>query len=180
MSIQLFDEVVNIWKSGGARTRKSWGFRLASSQNMFTVDETTEGSGSSNFSFSRGRQYGSASGYCLMTLKSARMTRFRITALEWLSIALSSWVKSLARSGVTNWERPARARATSPGSEERSFKCYTLFSHSLKWVCIVPFWEDLWWASIRLFLGWTIGTPRDIQRTSNDILESSWLLLCWN
>lgn len=124
MSIQLFEQVVNIWKRGGARTRKSWGFRRANSQNKLTVDETTEGSGSSSFSFSRGRQYGKASGYCLMTLNNASTTRFRIVALEWFSIALSSWVKSLARSGVTNWESPARASAVSVGNEERSLRVW--------------------------------------------------------
>jgi len=56
MSIQLFVEDVIRSNKGGAKVRKSFGFRRTSSQNRLTVADTTEGSGSESFSRSRGRQ----------------------------------------------------------------------------------------------------------------------------
>ena len=56
MSIQLFVDNVKRSNKGGAKMRKSFGFRRASSQNRLTVADTTEGSGSESFSRSRGRQ----------------------------------------------------------------------------------------------------------------------------
>jgi len=121
MSIQLFVEDVKRSNKIGARIRKSFAFRRASSQNRLTVADTTEGSGSESFSRSRGRQYGRASGYCWMILKSARTVRFLMCAREWFSMALSSCVKSRAKSGVAKCDMPLRARVTSAGLDDKSW-----------------------------------------------------------